>query len=294
MAAYFENFPLIRYGDVYARNITVRPALLQNVLKNTYVFYPYEISEDTRADLLSFYYYNDSLMSWVFYLSNNIIDPYYQWYSSNEAMNTLINQKYGSLQNASSKVHHWEVNWLGDDRTLTPGEYNQLIVNPLTNVNQKKYWQPEINQQGLIFQYKRKKINFIVDTNVIVKANINLLSLNNFNANEKINQVVGNVITAFAFVDFVNDDLLIFKNLSGGINLNSGVWVGEESNASAMLTSIETINNIPQQEQIYWKPVSFYDYELEENEKKRSINIIDNSFTKQINLSLRNVLNESN
>ena len=79
---YFDKFPIITYSNNSVVDITKRVALLDRVSRNPYVFYPFDLSGQERADQLSNRYYEDSYKSWVFYLSNKIMDPYYEWYLS--------------------------------------------------------------------------------------------------------------------------------------------------------------------------------------------------------------------
>ena len=67
---YFEKFPVITYSNNQVVDITKRVALLERVSSNPYVFYPYEITSNERADQLSTRYYGDAYRSWIFYISN--------------------------------------------------------------------------------------------------------------------------------------------------------------------------------------------------------------------------------
>lgn len=289
MAAYFENFPLVRYGNTYARNIAVRPGITSEVLKNAYVYYPYEIKSDMRADLLSHYYYNDSLSSWVFYISNNIIDPFYQWYKSNEQVNNLVESKYGSLSKAVQQIKYWKVNWPGDDTILTVNQYNALTVNVSTGVNQKKYWTPVFSENNQIAGYRRKRLETTVETNKFVSLDITITSGNNFTSDERVIQTSGGSVTASGFVSFSSDDTLVIKNI-GGTFSNTLSVTGEDSNTIATFTEATVISrSFPEQEAQYWSSVNMYDYEIEQNESMKSINVIDNKYLANIQDNIKKV-----
>ena len=56
---------------------------------------------------------------------------------------------------------------------------------------------------------------------------------------------------------------------------NSYVY-GIESKANSVITSISAIsNNIAEDEIIYWKPITYYEYETEKNEYNKSIRVMD-------------------
>lgn len=291
MAAYFENFPLIRYSNTYARNIATRAAFSDDVIKNRYVYYPYELKTELRPDLLSSYYYENPFQDWIILVSNKIIDPYYQWYLSNEDLNNLIESKYGSLSSSSSKIHHWEVNWLGDDTIITSGQYQALTINTLQGINEKKYWQGIFDVNGNISSFKRKELELQVEINKLVNFDITLASNTQFANEEKVFQLSGSVVSAFGYTSFSNTSLLTLKNVSGTFS-NTSPLIGEESSASASFTQSTLLSSsFPEQEAQYWNPVSFYDYEIGENEKKRTVYLIDKSFSKDVQRTFEAVIN---
>jgi hypothetical protein len=101
---YFDKYPLINYANNLVIDITKRVTLVDKVTKNPYIFYPYDISNSEREDQLSARYYGDPYKSWILYLSNNITDPYYEWYLSDEEFNEFIISKYGSIENSMQKI----------------------------------------------------------------------------------------------------------------------------------------------------------------------------------------------
>ena len=94
---YFDKFPIITYANNQARDITERVVFTDNTLKNPYVFYPYTIETYERPDQFANRYYDDSFYSWLLYLSNSVVDPYYEWYLQEEELSELIQKKYLSL-----------------------------------------------------------------------------------------------------------------------------------------------------------------------------------------------------
>lgn len=290
MSGYFQNFPIVRYGNTYARNITARIAFNEEVVKQSYVYYPYEMQSEMRPDTVAHYYYNDSFSDWVFIVGNTIIDPYYQWYQSNENLNNSIDKKYGSVLSAATGIHHWKVNWLGDDRIITTSEYGALTVNFTTGENLKKYWVPLYNDQGMVTGYKRKALDVEVETNKVVSLDITFSSGNTFTTGERVYQSVGSTVTAYAFVKFSNTTTLTVKNVVGTLSNTYNV-IGESSNSVASFTTANTIaRSFPESESSYWSYVSNYDYEIEENEKRRTINVVDKRYITDVNNALREKL----
>lgn len=57
--------------------------------------------------MLAYDYYGSIDYVWLIFYANNIIDPYTQWYKSQEQFHEYIIKKYGSIENAQQTVHHY-------------------------------------------------------------------------------------------------------------------------------------------------------------------------------------------
>ena len=101
---YFDKFPTITYANTQVLDITRRVAVVNDVFKSKFNYYQYNIANSERPDNISERYYNDPYMSWLIYLSNNITDPYYDWYLDQTTFNDFLALKYGSYTKATSKV----------------------------------------------------------------------------------------------------------------------------------------------------------------------------------------------
>lgn len=274
MAHYFDNFGIMQYNNAYCRNILSRTALTRQVLNNNTVFYPYEIKEGERPDTLSFLYYKKSSLEWLIFFSNQIIDPYYQWYLNDEQFVSFIKEKYGSIANAQTKTKHFEINWIGSDVRLTTSSYNNLPAN--TQVNLKKYWQPVYDEYDNVVYYKRKKLDTISNTNKTISISMDKSS--QYIIGEEVYQQDGGVITAVGAIKYKNNKQLTLQHIQGTFILDRDI-IGNESAVTDTPSSIQAINvNIPEAEASYWRPVSYFDYEVSENERKKALRIIDVSY----------------
>jgi hypothetical protein len=77
-----------------------------------------------------------------------------------------------------------------------------------------------------------------------------------------------------------------YTNEDVSLNQNSYIY-GVESKANSVVTSISALaNNLPEDEIVYWKPITYYEYEVEKNEFNKSIRVMDknNAFTAVDNL----------
>ena len=162
---YFDKFPQITYANNNVVDISKRVALLDRVSRNPYIFYPYDITSEERADQLSSRYYNDSFKSWIIYLSNNIVDPYYEWYLTEREFLDFIVLKYGSIFNAQQKIKFYRNNWENQE-PISISAYNAL------SNDMKKYWNPNYAVGSAINSYSRKEVDWSSSTNKVMSYTV--------------------------------------------------------------------------------------------------------------------------
>jgi hypothetical protein len=308
MTKFFNKFPKITYENNLAINLLARVTMSKLALNSKQAYYDYTIVEGTRPDNLSYNYYDNSDYVWLIGLANQIVDPYYDFPISTENLNILITKKYGSVANAQNTIKFFRTNWLVDESRITTAAYSAL------GVGEQKYWAPEINQNNSIIAYVRKKEDWVVTTNKIQQlsidnASFNLLSEDNY---EIISEDTSNIVVdytpetvpdnnfvagelvsqngvTFATVVTSSETTLVIQHISG--TAVTGEITGLTSGASGTVASLNTISiNIPAEELIYWESVSVYDYEVEQNAKKRNIKLIDNRFADSATKELKNLM----
>ena len=158
---YFDKFPIITYSNTQIVDITKRVSILDSVSRNPYVFYPYDISDNERADQISSRYYKDSYKSWIIYLSNKILDPYNEWYMNDEEFQEFLIKKYDTIVNAYEKVKFYRNDWINSDN-ISVSRYDALTP------KLKNYWEPVYSTGTNISSYKRKEADWSINTNKIV------------------------------------------------------------------------------------------------------------------------------
>lgn len=285
---YFRSFPLVNYNSKPAVDITKRIVMLNNVLKNPYLFYPYEITANERADQFSNRYYEDQYKSWILYLSNGIVDPYYEWYLTHDEFTYFIAKKYGSADLAFEKIKHYICNWENSDN-ISISRYDSL---PATL---KKYWTPDYQNSNKIMSYKRKEINQILNTNSIRCYSVSNTSFIN---DEIVNIVFDNNNTGKGQILSTFDTKIYIQHTSGvtlesdEISITGGSYIyGQESKVNTSFTSATSIaNNLLPEEEVYWTPLTYYDYELNVNEFNKTIKVLDKAYSKQVADNLKDIL----
>ena len=240
--------------------------------------------EGDRADTIANYYYGDPGYDWIVYFSNNIVDPYYDWYMDSNSFKNFITNKYGSLTVAKRNIKFFRSNYVSDDSMISTGTYNGL------SSNQKRFWYPIVGADNNVIRYERKKEDIIFQTNKTQQLSISIVGNTSFSTNEYIYQTSGAVTVSSGTVSFSNSTVCIVSNIGGTIstsyNLNGG-----DSLANATVSSVVTLStDIDPEIQSYFESVSFYDYETEANEKKKNIRLIDVAYVSEIERQFKKLL----
>jgi hypothetical protein len=107
----------------------------------------------------------------------------------------------------------------------------------------------------------------------------------------KVGEEVQYTGTNYGFCTYASNTQLTLNNITG-VFLGNNVIVGKESNARATVTSNNTVITTTEahDDASYWEAVSFYDYEVEENEKKKEILLLDSRYTTQAEQELKRTM----
>ena len=54
-------------------------------------------------------YYGDISLDWIIYLTNDIIDPQWQWPLDQSTFNEFVRNKYTTMEAAQATIHHYEL-----------------------------------------------------------------------------------------------------------------------------------------------------------------------------------------
>jgi hypothetical protein len=291
MERYFEKFQTISYANTLVRNITQRTVILNSVYNNPEFYYPYDIAQGERSDMIADRYYDDQYMAWLLYLSNSVIDPYYDWYVDPSTFEAFIVKKYGSLANALNKVKYYRNNWYSDaSPTISATAYNSLTSSVT------KFYEP-VPINGVVTnnpsEYTRRKVDWKIQTNAIAKYSVaNGASF----ATDEIVDVKFDVSTSGAGqVTFANTTTVFLQHLTGtttsGTITGSSYLYGRESNTNTVFSTASLVaNNIPAAESPYWSPVTYFEYETEINEQNKSILVLKKEYSSKAAKQLKDLL----
>jgi hypothetical protein len=291
MERYFEKFQTIQYANTIARNITQRAVFLTSVYNNPLFYYPYDIADGERPDMIADRYYSDQYMAWVINLANKVVDPYHDWYLDQNTFNEFIVKKYGSLATAMNKIKYYRNNWYSDPSpTISAASYDSLDPALV------KFYEPvPINNMITANprQYTRRKEDWVVSTNAIARYSVaNGAAF----AYDEIVDVTFNITEkGTGQVSFANSSTVILQSLSGVVTTGtiggSSTLKGRESGANTLFTTANSVaNNIPAIETSFWSPVTYLEHETEINEKNKSILVLKSQFAPKVARQLKDLL----
>ena len=282
----FEKFPLTLYNNTLCRDITRRVKIDERTKNALTLYYTYEVKGGARADLISDAYYEEPTLDWLLWMTNNIVDPYYQWNLSENDFNDFLIKKYGSVENSIKKIVCYRNNWYNDDKVLTPEFYENTL-----DRNWKKYYAPYYGNNVKILYWKRREEDWVMETNKIYKLYVSDPTV--FVEGELVDvkntlttRVGGGEITA------IGSTYILLKNIDGSF-ANNNIVTGEISLLPQTITDVALVYEaIKDDEGVFWSSVSYFDIENEKNAYTRSINILDKSQLINVVDQMNNLLKE--
>ena len=270
MARYFDRFPIVDYDGSVAKNILARVDFTEKTKRDIYSTFQFTLEEGfERPDLLSYNYYGSSKFDWMIYLTNNIVDPYYDYYKSTEDFKNYMETKYGSNSNARSITLFYRLNWHEDERLITIQQYDSLVANETANA--RKYWKPKLTNTGAVIGYERIKEEWIVSTNKVLSLSLSVVPTG-FEVGDRVSQTSTNAFATIDYIDLENNRLTV-KHVSGTFAVNAAEGISEITVLS---------QNIPEAEAEYWYAVNAYDDEKEANELKRNVVVLKSSYLAEV------------
>lgn len=310
MAEYFTFFPDVKHTNEIIKNITLRARIHDYIRGNPRVFLPYVVEGDLRPEDVALHYYGSTRHTWLVYLSNDIIDPYHDWVMNNTDLTKYIIRKYEECallyyrnngyptmdkptdlqilaftQNATINENIVEYRrYDNEDISISPDSYQFIPVfipednDPVTLVITSR-------ADGTPLQYGDVYENTVVGekyywdhTTWKLVTNVNYTPQYYFSGTEN------PIIVTDSRPDgspLQNGD--VFKNTS---TQNNFIWNGTQW----------VDNRIPyfNQQMVHsdWYPIRYYDWEFEQNENRRHVELIDRQYLSEIIDQLKVKINE--
>ncbi len=293
--SYFSNFPKFLYSTslgvknfVLATNIIAKVNFLSETINNTSVYYTYSVKDGERPEDIANKMYGSPLKHWIVLMSNNIVDPQYDWVMSMSAFEEFVNKKYSSItfnldpagSFASSYVNGEKI-YQGQNysdascigtvvssnntaKTVTINFADQVFANSAnvtgatSNVSHKVVG-VTYNNDG--FQWASNTTNYYQVTEV---------SYNSFDKIKKTNK---------------------YKVSTQDFNFSSNTVISRNTNIS-YTNNYSLVDGTTLTVETTIAPVSYYDYELNLNEEKRNVIIIKPEFVPTIENQLKTLMSK--
>ena len=277
--SYFNNHPVLNYSNTSARNILTRVRFSEQTLDNDFVLFPYTVEEGERADTLAYKYYNNAMYAWLVWMSNDIIDPYYEFPTTTSDFNNMIKAKYGTIERAQRVIVGFKTNWEDDFSSITVGQYDSFPASV------RKYWTPEFDVNSNIFGYVRSKADLFSSTNQIIQLTV--ATEKNFIEGEIIQVNAANYATVIA----VSGTTIIAQHVIGTLAVSNTI-TGAVSGLSTTISSTQTAQQvIPLSEYAYWKTITAYQYHEQIALDRKNIRLLDSTFKSSAEQQMFDLLN---
>jgi hypothetical protein len=288
---YFSKFPIISYANNQVRNISERVKILHTRLINPDSYYPIELGEDIRADVLAETLYQDSYLDWLLWVNNTTVDPYYGWHMSAPEFHSYIRDKYGSIEYAEQQILYYRTAW----PTETSPKLSKTTYDNVIPKTWQKFFQAIYEEMsGKLLYYMQPYMDWRMNTNQLLQWQVSMTNANTVFANDHILQVTsgGNVIGQAQVVE-ANSSVVIAQHASGFTTTPNGLQ--DMFNTTLTATASNTIilsQNISLNEAVFWEPLTAYDYEDEINAGKRFVSVIDQSLAQQLTATIATLLGQ--
>jgi hypothetical protein len=288
MSRFFDKFPLVQYTlnkQLYseydtATNLLFRIGLVRDVMENNIsAYYYYAIVDGDRPEIVAEKVYGDAEAHWIILYANNIFDPYYDWPMDSRTFDNYITDKYGSIAWAQTNYHHYE-------KVITrENPAAQVTMVTSFEVNDKKLTDDVLS----LIDYE---INYNIGEPVFIGAS--------YGANTYSGTVMawsnsnGYIVLANTTGTAKSYDFLIGANSAANgtvvattvpsVPMDAYNTLVDTTDYASYEVAGRTVREI-----ISRNRVTYYDYELELNESKRLIKIIQPQYYNQIISELNNL-----
>ena len=283
--SYFSKFPTIVYNNTLCRDLSRRIKIDDKTRNALTLYYTYTLEDGDRADIIADAYYKEPQMDWLLWLTNEIIDPYYDWHLSDRDFNDYLVKKYGSPEAAIKKIAYYRNNWYDDAQQITPSYYDNHL-----QLTWRKYYSPFYGKGAQILYYTRRQIDWTQETNKIYKLSV--ANTTPFVQDELVDVYTSATRSGGGEITAIADTYIMIKSIDGEFTINDSV-VGETSNNGQTVTASELMYEaIAEDEGVFWSPVTYYDIENERNAYNRTILILDKAQTRPVLKQIETVLKE--
>jgi hypothetical protein len=275
---------------------------------------PYTITEEDRAEDVSYLYYGTVDYVWAIYLANNIIDPYFEWPMTQRNFDRYIESKYlyacaECAMSASPIFDKYKTEFL-----IMLDAYDKNIAKETISFYEEVKYAPVWDYIELNANVKFLR-DALTNFRAVLTANGHTLNFSQI-TDAEINTIIGYVENFVEFVfgeDLPQDFREVIVRIPDARLLKETfdvlAWTKSQSSLvrnkihyrrtddEDQIISVETYDLKTQYSHFDpdfvagdWEPVRAYDYEFELNEDRRNIFVIDKDYIKQVDREMKELL----
>ncbi len=330
MARYFNFFPKTLYSannqvsslDTIT-NITARFSFERTLKENSSIFYSYDIKDGDTPEIIARKFYDNSERHWIVLLFNDMIDPQFDWPMDERTLNEFIDAKYNYHYN----FYRTNINYLST--RILQASVNTPIISSLLTETINGRMLADITNDSSVSSADALRMNNYANNGFANSSNIlqedtyirDVLIPTIQSDHIKYSSLYGSP----DYISNTNTDLIIFNDSTANLTFQSGrglVWAKTKlhsfykviTETTSNKTSIRKIevdvktyandtimqtgtnqsyqlgDNTSVNITINKETKTYFDYELEENEKKRSIKLVKPEFIPGIEKEFKKVI----
>lgn len=300
MSKFFSKFPTIMYNGYPAKNLLVRTSISNATRNVKEAFVEHEVEDHfSRPDMIANEYYGNSHYDWLYYYSNDIINPYTDRYMNDEEFSLYINSQYNFVY-ARDYILYYRNNWSVDNEEISVERYEALPPNV------RRYYNHVNDYFGSVVSYKRKPMDWVLDNNKIrtlTVADGYEMTYYTIGGLYKQYNTTTNEIVASGMLSNVDLDKkqMTFVRISGSFQEGADYRLVGKYTYTKWKYVISSVSNpyvvngveqdcIPDSEAVFWTPVSIYEHFSEKNQQNRKVKLVRNSLKGKIEDSFKELM----
>jgi hypothetical protein len=103
---FFSLVPQIVYDSRTIVDISNRVNIISELLDNEDFYFNYDLKTGDLIETLAYDFYGDSIHQWILILINQVYDPFYDWYMTEEELIEFAKLEYGDPDYLTG-IHHY-------------------------------------------------------------------------------------------------------------------------------------------------------------------------------------------
>jgi hypothetical protein len=133
--AYFQYFPKTLYSTNkegtnlrIIPNLTTKVSFLQSVVDNESSYFKYQIKGGETPEQIAYRVYGDPEKHWIILLANQLIDPQFDWALGPSEFDKHIKQKYASLNISLKTTESYPIGYTVGEKVYQGSSYDRSDV----------------------------------------------------------------------------------------------------------------------------------------------------------------------